>query len=260
MSRALGRRPPCRRRAGRAAVLPRELLAADRPVRDGGGDRRDRPDAAGRHRRPALARARVLRRRRRLRLRYLAGARAVSAGCWRCSARSLLAGLAGAAVQPDRRPPARHLPRPRLARPGLHRPAHPAQRDRHHRRLQRRRDVEPFSLFGFSFSNTDPDTLVVLGVPYGRLERLWYLGPGPGRARGLVRAQPRPQPPGPRAGDAARQRGRGGGDGRRRRALQGGGVHRVVDVRRPRRRAARARVRPHRPGVASASCCPSTSS
>jgi len=36
--------------------------------------------------------------------------------------------------------------------------------------------VEPFSLFGFSFSNTDPDTLVVLGVPYGRLERLWYLG------------------------------------------------------------------------------------
>jgi branched-chain amino acid transport system permease protein len=36
--------------------------------------------------------------------------------------------------------------------------------------------VEPFRLFGFSFSNTDPDSLNVLGVPYGRLERLWYLG------------------------------------------------------------------------------------
>src|SRR5918999_4044305 len=36
--------------------------------------------------------------------------------------------------------------------------------------------VEPFSLFGFSFSNTDPDDLVVFGVPYGALERLWYVG------------------------------------------------------------------------------------
>jgi branched-chain amino acid transport system permease protein len=36
--------------------------------------------------------------------------------------------------------------------------------------------VEPFSLFGFSFSNTDPDDLVILGVPYGALERLWYVG------------------------------------------------------------------------------------
>lgn len=36
--------------------------------------------------------------------------------------------------------------------------------------------VEPFSLFGFSFSNADPDDLVVLGVPYGALERLWYVG------------------------------------------------------------------------------------
>jgi branched-chain amino acid transport system permease protein len=38
------------------------------------------------------------------------------------------------------------------------------------------RDAQPFSLFGFSFSNTDPDSLVILGVPYGQLERLWYLG------------------------------------------------------------------------------------
>jgi branched-chain amino acid transport system permease protein len=36
--------------------------------------------------------------------------------------------------------------------------------------------VEPFSLFGFSFSNTDPGDLTILGVAYGQLERLWYLG------------------------------------------------------------------------------------
>jgi branched-chain amino acid transport system permease protein len=36
--------------------------------------------------------------------------------------------------------------------------------------------VEPFSVFGFSFSDADPDRLVILGVPYGQLERLWYLG------------------------------------------------------------------------------------
>jgi branched-chain amino acid transport system permease protein len=36
--------------------------------------------------------------------------------------------------------------------------------------------VPPFSLFGFSFSNTSPDELVILGVPFGILERLWYLG------------------------------------------------------------------------------------
>ena len=34
--------------------------------------------------------------------------------------------------------------------------------------------VEPFSLFGFSFSGEGD--LVILGVPYGGLERLWYLG------------------------------------------------------------------------------------
>jgi branched-chain amino acid transport system permease protein len=37
------------------------------------------------------------------------------------------------------------------------------------------RDAEPFRLFGFSFTATDPD-VVILGVPYGGLERLWYLG------------------------------------------------------------------------------------
>jgi branched-chain amino acid transport system permease protein len=38
------------------------------------------------------------------------------------------------------------------------------------------RDAAPFSLFGFTFSNSDPDNFSVLGVPYGQLERLWYLG------------------------------------------------------------------------------------
>lgn len=38
------------------------------------------------------------------------------------------------------------------------------------------RNVEPFSVLGFSFSHTSPDDLTVLGVPYGPLERTWYLG------------------------------------------------------------------------------------
>jgi branched-chain amino acid transport system permease protein len=37
------------------------------------------------------------------------------------------------------------------------------------------RDVAPFRLLGFSFTATDPD-LVLLRVPFGGLERLWYLG------------------------------------------------------------------------------------
>ena len=63
--------------------------------------------------------------------------------------------------------------------------------------------VPPFSLLGFSFSDGDPDDLVVLGVRYGQLERLWYVGlvlvavsiwygrnlvrSRPGRALGTVR-------------------------------------------------------------------------
>ena len=37
------------------------------------------------------------------------------------------------------------------------------------------RDVAPFELFDFSFTATDPE-LVLFRVPYGGLERLWYLG------------------------------------------------------------------------------------
>lgn len=37
------------------------------------------------------------------------------------------------------------------------------------------RRTPDFSIFGFTFANTDPD-LYVLGVPFGESERLWYLG------------------------------------------------------------------------------------
>jgi branched-chain amino acid transport system permease protein len=38
------------------------------------------------------------------------------------------------------------------------------------------RDATPFSLFGFHFANDRPSVLSIFGVPYGGLERLWYLG------------------------------------------------------------------------------------
>src|SRR4051794_20913593 len=38
------------------------------------------------------------------------------------------------------------------------------------------RDAQPMTLFGFTFSDHSPDSFVVFGVPYGQLERLWYLG------------------------------------------------------------------------------------
>jgi branched-chain amino acid transport system permease protein len=38
------------------------------------------------------------------------------------------------------------------------------------------RDAAPFSLFGFHFAADHPSNFSVLGVPYGGLERLWYLG------------------------------------------------------------------------------------
>jgi branched-chain amino acid transport system permease protein len=38
------------------------------------------------------------------------------------------------------------------------------------------RDATPFSLFGFHFADDHPSDFAVFGVPYGQLERLWYLG------------------------------------------------------------------------------------
>jgi branched-chain amino acid transport system permease protein len=38
------------------------------------------------------------------------------------------------------------------------------------------RDAPVFSVFGFHFANDNPSDFVVFGVPYGQLERLWYLG------------------------------------------------------------------------------------
>jgi branched-chain amino acid transport system permease protein len=57
------------------------------------------------------------------------------------------------------------------------------------------RDAQPMSLLGFSFSDRDPDNLIVFGVPYGQLERLWYLGlllvaVAWWYARGVVRSRP----------------------------------------------------------------------
>jgi branched-chain amino acid transport system permease protein len=57
------------------------------------------------------------------------------------------------------------------------------------------RDAAPFSLLGFSFSDSNPADFSVLGVPYGALERLWYLGlllvaVSWWYARNLVRSRP----------------------------------------------------------------------
>jgi branched-chain amino acid transport system permease protein len=37
------------------------------------------------------------------------------------------------------------------------------------------RDAAPFALLGFTFGNADPEGLEIFGVPFGMLERLWYL-------------------------------------------------------------------------------------
>jgi branched-chain amino acid transport system permease protein len=56
------------------------------------------------------------------------------------------------------------------------------------------RTTPPFSLFGFTFTDSDPD-LFVLNVPFGQAERLWYLGLVIAAlaylfARNLVRSRP----------------------------------------------------------------------
>lgn len=57
------------------------------------------------------------------------------------------------------------------------------------------RDAAPLSVFGFHFADGDPAGLVVLGVPFGQLERLWYVGLAGvalawWSARNLVRSRP----------------------------------------------------------------------
>ncbi|GAT64696.1 branched-chain amino acid ABC transporter permease [Planomonospora sphaerica] len=56
------------------------------------------------------------------------------------------------------------------------------------------RPVPPMELFGFAFTDT-PEPLVIAGVPFGALERLWFLGVvllvGAGLfARGVLRGRP----------------------------------------------------------------------
>ena len=172
------RRPaPCVGLLLLAAAVPRGVLAADRPVRDGRGDRGDRADAAGRrHRASCRSRHAFFVAVGAYGYCYLAGgerrrgpgarrARPAAAG-WRWSWRSLLAGVAGALVQPDRRPAARHLPGPGVGRARLHRPAHPAERAGDHRRLQRPRRRSR-SASSASTSPAPTRRLVVFGVPYG---------------------------------------------------------------------------------------------
>jgi branched-chain amino acid transport system permease protein len=57
------------------------------------------------------------------------------------------------------------------------------------------RDAQPFGLLGFHFADDHPDNFNVFGVPYGQLERLWYLGLvlvllSAWYARNLLRARP----------------------------------------------------------------------
>ncbi|HEX4759999.1 MAG TPA: branched-chain amino acid ABC transporter permease, partial [Thermoleophilaceae bacterium] len=57
------------------------------------------------------------------------------------------------------------------------------------------RDAKPFSLLGFHLADDHPDNFSVFGVPYGQLERLWYLGLvlvllSAWYARNLLRARP----------------------------------------------------------------------
>src|SRR3954454_14577085 len=240
------------RPADRAAVAGR-VLGAGGPVRHVVGHRRDRPDDPDRRHRPAVAGARVLPGGRRVRLLLLRGpqdrrrrvgrrARAPTAGGH--GARRPARGPVRGGVQPDRRPPARHLPGHRVDRPGLHRPAHPVQRHRTDRRLQRprRRALRPARL-PLPAGQPRPHAgrrglrrAREAVVPRARA----------GRAVVLVRAQPRRRAAGARAGDRQRPRGRRGGHGRQRHPLQGRRLHAVVDVRRAGRRAARARLRAHR--------------
>ena len=58
------------------------------------------------------------------------------------------------------------------------------------------RDAAPFDLFGFRFADDHPANFVVFGVPYGQLERLWYLGLLLVAARRVVRAEPAAHRPG----------------------------------------------------------------
>ena len=119
--------------------------------------------------------------------------------------------------------------------------------------------VPPFSLFGFEFSS-EPDDLVdprravraagAALVPrassWSRVS-IWY-------GRNLVRSRPGRALATLRDSEVA-----AGTNGHRRRPLQGGRVHRVLDVRRARRRADGARVRAHRAGVVRLPAVASTS-
>ena len=88
----------------------------------------------------------------------------------------LLAGLAGALFSPiSGRVRGIYLGLG-VARARVPRPAHPPERHRDHRRLFRDRGPAVHACSASASPSTSPDSLVILGVPFGALERLWYLG------------------------------------------------------------------------------------
>ena len=236
-------------------AVPRGVLAADRPVRDVGGHRRDRPDDPHRHDRAALARARVLRRGRRVRLLLLRrrGGRSArtpraASACRRSIAMVLAVASPGWRARCTARSPGRlrgiylGIASIGLVFIGQHILFNATGLTGGFNG----RDAEPFSLAGFSFSADDPEFSVARRAVRGDRAPLV---PGAPARHALVplRAQARRRPAGAGARDRARQRGRGRGQRRRRHALQGRGVHRLVDVRRAVGRAARADLQPDRP-------------
>lgn len=225
-----------------AAVLPRRVLAAHRPVLHGGRDRRHRSRPAQRHRGTALPRPRLLPRRRRVRL-HLAGRRPGTgpADRPRRAPRGADGGPGRRAVQSRRRPGQGHLPGHRHPRPGLPRPPRPAHRRVGHRRLQRplrapalRRRVH----LRRGRRTERPRCAVRRGGA--------AVVPGPGAVRAHLVHRPRsaPLPTRPGAGRPPRQRDRRRRDGRRRGPAPLRRVRGVVDVRGPRRGAAGARLPP----------------
>ncbi len=147
-----------------------------------------------------------------------------------------MAGLAGPAVLPGRRPAAGHLPRCRLARSGLHRPAPAEHADLDHRRVQR---AHRPAVLAVRLRVQQPQPGAVRGRRPVQRDRAAVVPRARPRPRRVpVRPQPAQLAGRPCAADAARQRGGRGGDGRERAGLQGPGVPGVLDVRRPGRGAA----------------------
>ena len=78
------------------------------------------------------------------------------------------------------------------------------------------RNVPAFTLLGLRFDDVPGETLYVLGVPFGREEKLWYLGLAVTGRRLPVLPQPRPRAARPGAACDPRPRADGRDHGRAR--------------------------------------------